>query len=308
MAITRRARGSRSRAVLAAGLLAVVAIAAIPARSAVPVAPALISTSVGATGGWSDGKLVLARFDQEIRATGTTASVTESDGTPVAGNVGTAPAEFNLRHDVIVWTPNLTGRVDEFGVPLRSLPEGDYRVTFTAVSQASTLSTTVGPVDFRVDPAVPSVPELLSPVDLDIVSGDLEISGVVSDSKGKNNGAYKSGINRVMLYFYNATPLPSNYVIFNAPTGAPAPLDTIPTAQPKEVTSLRRGATLTACTTSIAGCSGIDDFGNEVVVQDFSFAATISGLTPGLWSVKVRAFDRAGNVSNEVSATFVKIA
>ncbi|HEX9711309.1 MAG TPA: hypothetical protein VGB52_02015 [Actinomycetota bacterium] len=316
MAITRRARGSRSRAILAAGLLAVAAIAAMPARSATPVAPVLVSTSIGATNGWSDGRVVMARFDQRLGeetggvvtiTPGTTATVTESDGTAVAGDITLAAAEFSSKLDVIVWTPDLTGLVDEDnGFALRTMREGDYIVTFTAESETSGLETSVPPIAFRVDPAIPNTPNVLTPGDLDPVTGDLEITGVVSDAKGKNNGAYKSGVNRVLLYFYELTDVLSYRPFPPDPAAISTDhLNWLP--QNSEVRSLRRGATLQACTTSINGCSSFDDLGNPVVTQDVAFSATISDLSPGVWGIKVRALDQAGNVSNEASVSIIKL-
>lgn len=305
MAVTRRGRGSRSRAIVAAGLLAAAAISSMPARAA--DAPTKVASTVDT--GWSNGKVIVASFDQDIRGTGTTAAVTNADGSElkdgqnqtINGVVSTWYSESFMKYDQIIWAADLNDRFDADGQPLRSLPEGSYKITWTAVGRTSGLSTTVGPLSFKVDGFGPINLEFTSPLELDVLpTGTVEIRGVVSDNKGSANGAFKSGVSKVTLYFYNTLGMPK-LVQTQTPAGP------VPTPQTAEVVSLRRGASLAACATDTAGCSGIDDFGNPVLVRDKAFSADVA-LGSGIWTIKAIATDLAGNQSGEVSVTFVKVA
>lgn len=308
MATTRRVRGVKPRAVIAAGLLAAAAIASIPARAA--TIPVLESTSV--ENGWSHGKFLIAKYDQDIRGTTAPAvSVTKGDGSAVLDGLGaTIPFDVStsfsksfLVHDLVVVVPNLTNRVDENNVPLRSLPQGDYKMTVQATGRSGGLTSTLATKTFKVDNLGPSTLRITAPANRSVAApGELTLAGIASDNT--DSGAFRSGIASVQLFFYNAAdPLSYQEVEVQGPEGTP-----IPTYQPGEVTSLRTYATLAACDLDTPGCVGKDISGNDIVVQEMSYTADLSDLDPGVWTVKARATDTAGNQSAEVSVTFVKAA
>lgn len=313
MASTRRARGSRSRAIFAAGLLAAAAITTIPAGAA--TAPVLVASTVD--NGWSNGRAIVVQYDQDIRGcTGITVcetvTVTNADGTaltdaegqPINGILSSATSDSFLDHDQIVWQPDLEDRRDANGQQLRALPQDDYVMTVSATGRIGGLTSTTSTLPFKVDNLAPSTLRITSPTLTNPDPAVALINGVVSDHAKSQE--FRSGIRSVVLHFYNATD-PFSYDDVDVPTGDPA-VGSIPTKQPTEIRSLRRFASLAPCDLNTPACVGQDFAGNDIVVQEKTFEAEIDDLGPGLWTIKAIAIDNAGNQSGEVSTTFLKIA
>lgn len=315
MAITRRVRGSRSRAVFAAGLLMVSAIAALPARSADDGIPKLLSSSID--NGWMDGEIVVLRFDRNLKYVGSdtqepadddrttpveaTVTVLDFEGTPVPGTLSLTFADFNTETSVLHWTYQFPEESRE-----RLLPEGDFTLEYSVTSRSSGLvGTSAVPMPFKVDASAPFEPTFETPQSMEVVqSGELEIKGVVSDRPGEliNQGAYKSGVEKVTLYFYNLAN-PNSYRPMPPDPTATTPEN--PTrGLPQNVETFNQGAKVEPCTIAEPSCTGIDEFGEEVVVQDVTFTAKVD-LGPGMWTIKAVALDRALNNSHETSTTIV---
>jgi len=309
MATTRRVRGVKPRAVIAAGLLAAAAIASIPARAA--TIPVLESTSV--ENGWSHGKFLIAKYDQDIRGTTAPAvSVTKAAddsavldglGATITFDVSTSFSKSFLVHDLVVVVPNLTNRVDENNVPLRALPQGDYKMTVQATGRTGDQTSSLATKTFKVDNLGPSMLRITAPANRSVADptepGALALEGIVSDNP--DSGAFRSGIASVQLFFYNAAdPLSYTEVQVQGPASTP-----IPTYQPGEIKDLRRFAALSACVSGTPRCVNST---SGFVEADMSFESDISDLDPGVWTVRARATDVAGNQSAEVSVTFVKVA
>lgn len=265
-----------SRALLAAGIVALVASLPIGARASGPLA--VVNTTVDS--GWSNGTIG-ALYNHAIEPTtgGSNAVLKDKDNATVAGTVVVKASVTEEIPDSIVFAS--TDPLEEGKAP--------YTVTFTAVGQVSG-EQVVTQKTFSVDLIQPQRPVIegasMTPR---VVMPDetLTLAGAASDAKRLTDqtGAYRSGVAVVELQFYRVE-------------GPGIPPDPNAVSRFK----LKLNATLSDCTASSLSCT---DAGGTVVMEK---AWTLTPrLDPGLWTAKVYAIDKAGNRSNSAEMTFLKL-
>lgn len=274
------ARG-RVRAVLAGSVVALAALATMPVRAAA-VAPELVDSSVES--GWSkSNQLILATFDLKVKASASSAVVTNSDGDVVASDEDCGTLKYRTRvvtnsdgENVLIddlrtleFVATYTPTVEDCRFQPRREP---YTITITAANLDDVTKTTTESRSFRVDTSRPANPDfegesqqVLQEDDKAVVAG---ITGDATDASLTYATDGTSGIAMVVLNFYN-----------------PA----------KSMTDAAKSVLITVCS------------GETCPWQDVRFAAEVD-LEPGVWTVKGQAYDLAGNASSEaVGPTYVKL-
>lgn len=278
-----RTRRTGMRALLACALLALGAVS-LPARAA-DTGPALLSTSIDNE--WGPSGPITARFDDELATKQSGATLADKDGADIPGDV-TFVGSTSSTLDSIRFTPRLSN-----GQTMKE-SQSRYTITFTATRAHALYGETVAGTSvvtrtFILDATQP-VARITSPASSDgtplvfMSSDGLAIEGTAVDSvsaddvKNKNE-AHRSGLAaKVEVQFYNAL---KNF----KPAGGSV-----------EIRELRQTPDLTPCDTEAACATGM-----------MKWAADITGLGTGQWTVKAYAIDNAGNRSPVAQVSFVKL-
>lgn len=286
-------RGTRIRAVVI-GALIVGAAATVPARAV--DAPVLVSTSVDT--GWSpSADTVVARFDKVLDKEASSVTLEEVGGAEIAGWHVSFGKELNT---IFLRTTDPEAPSAGAGEPLR-VDGTQYQVTFMVRGDAPSAPDelqTHGPFTFLVDPDRPTLPIITSPAPLfrqEIhIGGDdqagtpeitvielapadpttpvAEFAGTAADATGTDGDTTAtSGIASVELQFFNPLedPLHPQAVVFSVILDGTDHLSAPGAAE----TDWRVAA-------------------DEIADEDGS-----PMLTPGLWALRVVAFDLANNAS-----------
>jgi hypothetical protein len=259
---SRNARGRGARAILAAGLFALLA-ASFSAYAGPGDAPVLRKSSVAS--GWSKSDFVIsADFDKLLAATSTiTVTRVSAPAGPVAGSTTVAQ----------------TGIAFIAGSALASTDGTVYQVDVSASGIEGTPSTAYTKT-FKVDTRIPKPPVVTSPegigldgappFDASVVPGTIEtFDGRAFDAKGANDVTVAtSGIQRIELRFWSVVDQVLSLPSFDADY------------------SFKHSVDMTCGGTCPAD------------VDPWSVAAAdITDLGTGVWSVRAIAFDLAGNQS-----------